>query len=501
MATESDILLRIRTALEAGGLDAAKAKLGQLTQEVQNNAAGTANNAKAQAGMTRSLNAVQASTGAAAAALQGNLGPAAAQFSNIVEQLNPQLMGLAAGLAGFGVGWNIGKQIDQLLGVSQSFGRAFGGDAVAAMQTYHRQMQSVAATRLTALKGELEKLTKATDDLVAAGERAAGRAKAERGAKLEADVAAVKASGAPEDVQREQIAKLRRDAEEADIAEEVRLAGVKQTAAKKLRDDAAAAVRQAEARKAAANGPAGTPEQIAEAERRMAEEEKGAWSAQLRGSILGANDHMAKYKVAQAERDRLSVASPEAQAGARRELDAAKAAQIEAAKKATEMEADAASALAISGSRRAAVGSDYAAEVGGIQAGRTKATAAAAAAQERAAAEADRQAAQERITRMQEQAVVEQSAIAERERAQADQAAAVVGGATGARRGRAQGRAMSEGAEAAAAEKTLRDVRSGDASAIVRVLGIAEDLAADFRAADARIAALEAREKAGRALE
>lgn len=100
---ESDLLIKIRTALEAGGIDAAKAKIAELTAETEKNKTANVGNAAENQKTIQTLRNLQS-------AANGNI-TAIAKLTGETGQLGAALMKAGALAAAFGVGWQAGLKI------------------------------------------------------------------------------------------------------------------------------------------------------------------------------------------------------------------------------------------------------------------------------------------------------------------------------------------------------------------------------------------------------
>jgi len=103
MSSDSEILIQIRTALESGGIDAAKAKIGELTQETEKNSTAGVGNAAQNAKAVQTLNALRG-------AANGNIS-SLAKLSGETNALGGALMKASIATGAFMAGWQAGLKI------------------------------------------------------------------------------------------------------------------------------------------------------------------------------------------------------------------------------------------------------------------------------------------------------------------------------------------------------------------------------------------------------
>jgi len=103
MSSDSEILIQIRTALESGGIDAAKAKIGELTQETEKSTTAGVGNAAQNAKAVQTLNALRG-------AANGNIS-SLAKLSGETNALGGALMKASIATGAFMAGWQAGLKI------------------------------------------------------------------------------------------------------------------------------------------------------------------------------------------------------------------------------------------------------------------------------------------------------------------------------------------------------------------------------------------------------
>lgn len=232
---DSEILIAIKTALESGGIDAAKSKLGELTKEMGSDKAATAAASAEMAAFQRTLGPTQAGLNGLAQIMRGNLREGLNGIASAARSATDSLGKVGLGIGSLIAGWNLGTMIDQTLGLSDKIAnflvpaiKSVGEGAEGA----RRRIQQMADERLDKLRGELEKLQAQFDELGSDEQRAKRRADQARKAASAERLAAAEGIADPAQRDAAKAAEKLRSADEqsqADIAfEQSRIERAKQ---------------------------------------------------------------------------------------------------------------------------------------------------------------------------------------------------------------------------------------------------------------------------------
>ena len=199
---DAELLIRIRTALESGGLDAAKRGLEELTRAQSDSTAASAAGALKDADLAKAKNDLDRAAGAAnqslnamAAIMRGDLNAAMQQIIGATGRLDGSFAKLGAAGAGFAIGWKLGTVIDQTLGLSDAFARLVNRNAElnGTVRITNEELNKLAATNLDALTKQLDKAQTAADRLARASSRAFSREEGALGAQEEEELARAQA--------------------------------------------------------------------------------------------------------------------------------------------------------------------------------------------------------------------------------------------------------------------------------------------------------------------
>lgn len=163
---DPEILIKIRTAIESGGLDAAKNLLKDLTAETQKNTTANTDSEKATLRSQKAYNGIlNIVTGLKAAWSSGSVEGIKKAISGISETVdsfagsNAKLVGSigAVGTA-LAAGFTVGQKLDQLLGLSDKIANAFSTKLPPSMELTRQKLLAIADVKFTGLFDQLEQL-------------------------------------------------------------------------------------------------------------------------------------------------------------------------------------------------------------------------------------------------------------------------------------------------------------------------------------------------------
>jgi hypothetical protein len=212
---DTELLIKIRTALEAGGIDSAKAKLEELSQTAVKASAGNAANAvtldKSRREMESAARAAFALRQAAAGSTEGLRGLSGAAFQ-VGERMGMLVGKLSMVFAAFSAGWAIGTVIRKHL-IDPLIETESKVDKVGArVKASAEQFRALNASNLDALNTRLSSMIQSVEKLNARMQQAFGQDWAVADAETETAITKVTAE-MPEGPDRDKtIAGIRRDA-------------------------------------------------------------------------------------------------------------------------------------------------------------------------------------------------------------------------------------------------------------------------------------------------
>jgi hypothetical protein len=242
--TVTEVRMRIAAFLEKGDFQAAQAEMEKIKtaakgiEEQQINASRAADETAAAAEKaSQAIDAQSRDTASAArgamvglqgvqSLLQGDLLTAVNQFSHASRNLFNEWGKISVATQGFGAGWQIGKMLDEVLGLSDAIADFFVPEVENVKDGFEEAAKAASAladTRFNGLVSELDAIVKNLDKITTARKTAARRSDAERRAEYDADVAtiATKPEGPARD--RETLARKQRFQEEQRQADEAEL--------------------------------------------------------------------------------------------------------------------------------------------------------------------------------------------------------------------------------------------------------------------------------------
>lgn len=206
MSTESELLIKIRTALEAGGLDAAKNKLNELTGVTAKGAAVTAASTAESAKNTAEMIKAGKTLNVVKAASEGNIG-AVIKLTAETNALTGSLAKAIPVVGSFWAGWEAGKKIGDWLWTRIVDGVKNVGEK--AIKT-KEELKKLDEVKLSALKAEIESIVNRLERTLKALNDIEDMTKAELAAEAEKNIAAIEADPSKTDPQKQrEIAEIR----------------------------------------------------------------------------------------------------------------------------------------------------------------------------------------------------------------------------------------------------------------------------------------------------
>jgi hypothetical protein len=189
--SDAEVLLKIRTALESGGLDAARNALADLTAKTGAASAAAAENTAASTQQAAALDNLQRFVMGIRGAMMGSA-EGTRMMANALRNIVPAAGGAAAAIGAFAGGWKLGEQLDSILGISK--GVASLANALTKVNLEGRltnaEIAKLGQQKFDGLRAEIAAMTKDLDVLHDRAQRGFGRSKAEAAAEAEAAEAA-----------------------------------------------------------------------------------------------------------------------------------------------------------------------------------------------------------------------------------------------------------------------------------------------------------------------
>lgn len=209
----AELLIKIKTALEAGGLDAAKQKLNELTGATVKGSAATAESTVAASKHHAEMNKAAHTLNTVQAAAEGNVG-ALIKLTGETNSVSGSLAKAIPVVGAFWAGWEGGKKIgDWLWKVFVSGVKDVGESAIKTKD----QFKELNAVKLEKLLEQLDKIEQSLQRSLADLNSVESRTKAEAAAVTGKKIAEVEASDKTDEQKKKEIAEITVSAKKAEI--------------------------------------------------------------------------------------------------------------------------------------------------------------------------------------------------------------------------------------------------------------------------------------------